>query len=69
MHNPITEEIRTIRHELAAHFDNDLDRIVEDLRRQQRESGREYIRLPKRLPRPERTTNKAVNPSGGSRVS
>jgi hypothetical protein len=66
MINPITEEIRAIRHELAARFDNDLHRIVADLQRQQRESGREYIRLPKRPPRPERTTNKAVNPSGGS---
>ena len=55
VHNPITEEIRRIRHELAARFDNDLDRIVDDLQRQQRESGREYIRLPKREPRPDRS--------------
>lgn len=45
-----TEEIRAVRHALAAKFGNDLQRIVDDLRRQQRESGREYIRLPKRLP-------------------
>lgn len=40
-----TEEIRAARHRLAAKFGNDLDRIVADLRRQQRESGREYITL------------------------
>ena len=66
MQNPITEEIRAIRHELAAKFDNNLDRIVEDLRRQQRESGREYIQPPKRPARPERAANKAVNRSVGS---
>lgn len=45
-----TEEMRTIRHALAAKFGNDMQRIVEDLQRQQRESGRVYIRLPKRSP-------------------
>jgi len=53
-----TEEIRAIRNELAAGFDNDLDRIVADLRRQQQISGREYIRLPKRPPRHRRTLDK-----------
>lgn len=46
-----TEEIRAIRHELAARFDNNLHRIVADLQRQQRESGREYLVLPRRPPR------------------
>lgn len=50
-----TEEIREIRHALAARFDNQLPKIVEDLMRQQRESGRKYIRLPKREPRVVRT--------------
>ena len=48
-----TAEIREIRHQLAAQFDNDVDRIYEDLRRKQRESGRKYVRLPKRSPRPD----------------
>jgi hypothetical protein len=65
-----TEEIRAIRHKLAAQFDNDLDRIVADLQRQQRESGRKYITLPKRTPRQQPTTNNRTNnrlqPSGGS---
>ena len=46
-----TAEIRAIRHALAAKFDNDVDRIYEDLRRKQEQSGRKYVRLPKRVPR------------------
>ena len=46
-----TDEIRAIRHALAAKFDNDIHRIYEDIVRQQCESGRKYIRLPKREPR------------------
>ena len=44
-----TAEIREIRHQLAAQFDNDVDRIYKDLRRKQQESGRKYVRLPKRV--------------------
>ena len=43
MNNPITQEIRDIRHRLAARFDNDLNAIVADLQRQERDSGREFI--------------------------
>lgn len=59
-----TEDIRAARHTLAAQFDNDLDRIVADLRRQQRESGRKYITLPRRRPTHTATTNKTLYPSG-----
>jgi hypothetical protein len=64
--NPMTptEDIRAARHKLAAEFDNDLDRIVADLRRKQRESGREYITLGPRQPVAIGTTNKALNASG-----
>jgi hypothetical protein len=58
-----TEEIRAIRHELAARFDNDLDRIVADLQGQQQKSGREYLTLKKRVPHRERTTNQALDAS------
>ncbi len=44
------EEIKAIRRKLAAKFDNDVRRIGEDLRRQQRESGKTYVTLPKREP-------------------
>jgi len=43
-----TEDIRAARHQLAAKFNNDLDRIVADLRRQQTESSAEFITLPGR---------------------
>jgi len=46
-----TDEIRTIRHLLAGRFGNDMSQIVADLKRQQHESGRKYIRLPKRAAR------------------
>jgi hypothetical protein len=59
-----TDEIRAIRHELAARFHNDLSLIVEDLRRQQRDSGRTYIQLPKRLPRVNRSTSHVMHHSG-----
>ena len=65
IHDAITEEIRRIRHELAARFDNDIDRIAEDLQRQQRESGREYITLPKRPPQPPKTKS-SVLPAAGT---
>jgi hypothetical protein len=46
--NPITEEIREIRHRLAAQFDNDVLRIGAETRRRQAASGRRAIRLPSR---------------------
>lgn len=45
-----TEEIRRIRHALAEQFDNDPDRIFEDLLRKQREWGGPLVRLPARPP-------------------
>jgi len=43
MTNPITSQIREIRHRLAAEFDNDLDRIFADLLRKEKASGRVVI--------------------------
>ena len=51
VHDFITEEIREIRHRLAARFDNDVHRIGEDLRRRQSTSSRRVVQLPKRSPR------------------
>ena len=45
-----TDEIKAIRRRLAAKFENDILRIGADIRRQERESGRIYITLPKREP-------------------
>jgi hypothetical protein len=47
--DPIVEEVRRIRHAHAAMFNNDLDAIVDDLMRSQRESGRTYVNFPPRL--------------------
>jgi len=62
MTNPITQQIREARHRLAAKFNNDLDRIVDDLQRQQRESGRCYV------DRSKQATNHAMQRSGGGDV-
>jgi hypothetical protein len=46
--DPITEEIRNIRHSLAAQFDNDVSRIFADVRQREASDGRIYVALPKR---------------------
>ena len=45
----IVEEVRRVRREYAARFDFDLEAIAEDLRRKDRESGREVVSLPPKL--------------------
>ena len=47
--DPIVEEIRRIRRAHASKFGNDLSAIVEDIRRLERESGRQYVNFPPRL--------------------
>jgi hypothetical protein len=64
VHNPITEEIREIRHRLAAKCNNDVSRIGAELRRRQAASGRRVVKLPKRTPTVA-TTNQAMHRSGG----
>ena len=63
MTNPITQQIRESRHRLAARFDNDLDRIVDDLQRRQQESGRLVV------DRSKDATNHAMQRSGCGDVS
>ena len=54
--DPMVNEIRRIRQAYAARFNNNLHAICEDLRRQERESGREFrtpasgVEAPGRLP-------------------
>ncbi|QDV55056.1 hypothetical protein [Rosistilla oblonga] len=66
MTNPITDQIRELRHRLAADFDNDLDRIYADLQRKEKASGRVVIDL-----RGERvaTDCQAMQQSGGGKLS
>lgn len=65
--NPITAEIREIRHRLAIQFENDVYRIGADLRRRETASGRKVVRLPRR--QPTKTTNHAMQRSGDGDVS
>ncbi|HEX4951959.1 MAG TPA: hypothetical protein VF017_00985 [Thermoanaerobaculia bacterium] len=46
--DPIVEEVRGVREAHAARFDYDLQRIFEDIKRQERESGRQYVSFPPR---------------------
>lgn len=64
LHNPITEEIREIRHRLAAQFGNEVYRIGDEIRRRQRESGRQYRRLLPRPPANSKTANQSARRSG-----
>jgi hypothetical protein len=65
--DPITEEIRGIRHQLAERFDNDVDRIGDDLRRREADSSRRIARLPRRLPSAGTTTPMRDNGLGSIR--
>jgi hypothetical protein len=66
--NPITEEIRAIRHRLAAQFDNDIDRIGQDVRAREAASGRQTVRLKKRSPRTTPLTSKPLSLSEATDV-
>ena len=41
--DPIVAEIRKVRHAHAAKFNNDIAAIFADIRRQEKESGRQYV--------------------------
>ncbi len=62
--NSITEEIREIRRRLADECGNDVFRIGEELRRREKESGRNIVRLPKRTP-PQGATKEVMRVSSG----
>lgn len=63
--NPITDEIRAIRHQLAAEQGNDVSRIGNELRRRQAISGRRVVRLPPRSPEAKATNQVLHGSSGG----
>lgn len=48
--DPIIEEVRKVRQQHAARFNNDLRAIVNDFRVQQEQSGRQYVRFEPRRP-------------------
>jgi hypothetical protein len=49
MNDPIVEEVRRYRKEHAAQYDNNLTRIVEALRKKERESKRVFVNLTPKL--------------------
>ena len=51
--DPITAEIRAIRHQLAAQCGNDVSRILADVRQREASDGMTYLTLPKRSVRVE----------------
>ena len=50
--DPIVAEIRKVRHAHAAQFNNDIAAICADIRRQEKESGRQYVSFPPRRVKP-----------------
>jgi len=48
--DPIVEEVRKVREEHAARFDYDLVKIFQDLKEQERQSGRKVVSLPPKRP-------------------
>lgn len=48
--DPIVEEVRKARSQHAARFNNDLKAIVADLKKQEKRSGRKYVKLMPKSP-------------------
>ncbi len=48
----IVQEVRRIRNDQAAKFNYDIDAIVADARKRQKESGRKTVSFPPRRPEP-----------------
>ena len=46
--DPIVAEIRKVRHAHAEKFNNDVAAIFADIRRMEKESGRQYVSFPPR---------------------
>lgn len=46
--DPIIEEVRRVKREIAAEFNYDIHALCEYLRQRERESGRTYVTLPPR---------------------
>ncbi len=46
----IVEEIHRVREEYAEKFNHDIDRMYEDIRKRQADSGRKFVSFPPRKP-------------------
>jgi len=56
--DPLVEEIRRVRSEIAARFGNDLAAICDDARKRQTRSRAATVALPPRRPQPAGTNRK-----------
>ena len=68
--DPIVAEIRQIREEYAARFNYDLWAMYEDLKEQERKSGRQFVSYPPRRipPKEEASGEAATEPAGEERA-
>lgn len=48
--DPVVEEVRKVRQQHAKRFNYDLRAIMDDLRKQQEQSGRKYVQFEPRRP-------------------
>jgi hypothetical protein len=60
MNDPIVDEVRRVRDEYAARFGYDLDAIFQDIKEQEKKSGREFVSFPASGIEP----NQALQPGG-----
>jgi len=56
-HDPIVEEVRAAREAHAARFNHDLDAIIADFKRRQKESGRKVLSYPSKTAGKKRAPN------------
>jgi hypothetical protein len=60
MNDPIVDEVRRVRDAHAARFNYDLDAIFQDIKEQEKKSGRKFVSFPPRRIEP----NQAPKPAG-----
>ena len=60
--DPIVAEVRRVRAEHAAQFDNDLMAIYRDLKLEEQKSGRQFVTYPARRFAPVKKTRKPQGP-------
>ena len=66
MNDPIVDEVRRVREAHAARFHYDLDAIFQDIKEQEKTSGRKFVSFPPRKVEP----NQPLQPTGpASRAS
>lgn len=53
MNDPIVDEVRRIRDEYAARFNYDIDAMFQDIKEQERKSGRTFVSYAKPTSTPE----------------